>query len=94
MIICLAALLHDQGTLGEAEPLCREALTGSRLTLGDEHPPHTLSSINNFAGLLDAQGKLTPFVGVPWVTSIPSQNCCWKTCSLRFVAKAAGVSLT
>ncbi|MEO0477494.1 MAG: histidine kinase dimerization/phospho-acceptor domain-containing protein [Planctomycetota bacterium] len=40
-----------------AEPLFREALDGSRATLGDRHP-HTLLSINYYARLLHAQGKL------------------------------------
>ena len=34
LIIFLARLLQDQGKLGEAEPLCREALTVRRCTLG------------------------------------------------------------
>ena len=53
----LANLLADQGKLGDAEPLYREALAGKRRTLGDEHPS-TLNSIFNFAGLLWKQGKL------------------------------------
>jgi tetratricopeptide (TPR) repeat protein len=52
----LANLLSDQGKLGDAEPLYREALAGRRRTLGDEHPS-TLTSIFNFAGLLWAQGN-------------------------------------
>jgi tetratricopeptide (TPR) repeat protein len=53
----LANLLSDQGKLGEAEPLYREALAGRRRSLGDEHPS-TLTSINNLAILLSDQGKL------------------------------------
>ena len=51
----LALLLSDQGKLGEAEPLYREALDGLKRTLGDEHPS-TLNSLFNFAGLLLKQG--------------------------------------
>ena len=43
------------GKLGEAEPLCREALAAHRETLGDRHPG-TLSSINTMASLLHDQG--------------------------------------
>ena len=53
----LGLMLSDQGKLGDAEPLYREALAGCRRTLGDEHPS-TLSSINNVANLLKDQGKL------------------------------------
>ena len=53
----MALLLQDQGKLGEAEPLYREALDGRRRTLGDSHPD-TLTSINNLESLLQAQGKL------------------------------------
>ena len=56
-IAYLAALLQAQGKLGEAEPLCREALDGCRRTLGDSHP-NTLTSIGNLAALLLEQGKL------------------------------------
>ena len=52
----MALLLSDQGKLGEAEPLYREALSAQRRTLGDEHPD-TLISIFNSAQLLWAQGK-------------------------------------
>ena len=41
---------------GEAEPLFREALQKRRSTLGDAHPD-TLTSMNNLAELLRAQGK-------------------------------------
>ena len=41
----------------EAAPLFREALNGRRRILGDDHP-NTLTSINNMAVLLEAQGKL------------------------------------
>ena len=44
------------GKLGEAEPLFREGLTGSRITLGDRHPD-TLSAINNLGSLLHEQGE-------------------------------------
>ena len=54
----LAGLLQAQGKLGEAEPLCREALDGCRRTLGDSHPD-TLTSIHNLASLLHSQGKLS-----------------------------------
>ena len=47
----------DQGKLGEAEPLHREALSALRRTLCDEHPA-TLLSINNLTGVLADQGKL------------------------------------
>lgn len=57
LISNLATLLRDQDRLGEAEPLCREALTASRRSLGDESPV-TLVAISNFASLLAAQGKL------------------------------------
>ena len=53
----LALLLHEQGKLGEAEPLMRETLDIRRATLGPKHPD-TLTSMNNLAGLLQAQGKL------------------------------------
>jgi len=43
--------------LNEAEPLFREALEGRRRTLGATHP-HTLSGINNLAGLLQDLAKL------------------------------------
>jgi hypothetical protein len=49
--------LQDLGKLGEAEPLFREALEGSRRTLGDAHP-QTLVSINNMAHLLLVRGEL------------------------------------
>ena len=54
----MAALLLRQGKLGEAEPLCLEALEARRRTLGAEHPD-TLTSINNMAELLQCQGKLS-----------------------------------
>ena len=47
----LAALLHTQGKLSEAEPLFREALSARKRTLGGEHP-FTLGSINNLAVVL------------------------------------------
>ena len=50
-----AAPAAPAGKLGEAEPLFREALAASRETLGDRHPD-TLTSINNMASLLKAQG--------------------------------------
>ena len=52
-----ATLLQDQGKLGEAEPLFREALGGFRRLLGDSHPS-ALVSINSMASLLWSQGKL------------------------------------
>jgi hypothetical protein len=54
-----AAPAAPAGKLGEAEPLCREALAVRRETLGDRHPD-TLTSINNMAGLLQAQGAPGP----------------------------------
>ena len=52
----LAVLLKDQGRLGEAEALAREALAGRRSALGDAHP-HTQWSYQLLLGLLTAQGK-------------------------------------
>jgi tetratricopeptide (TPR) repeat protein len=49
-------VLFNQGKLGEAEPLYREAMSARRRTQGDEHPD-TLDSINNLALLLQTQGK-------------------------------------
>ena len=53
----LAMLLHEQGKLGEAEPLYRRALEGRQAKLGADHPD-TLSSLFNLALLLAQQGKL------------------------------------
>ena len=50
-------MLSDQGKLGEAEPLCREALAARKEALGERHPS-TLSSMNSLAVLLRKQGKL------------------------------------
>ena len=52
----LAVLLKDQGKLGEAEALAREALPGWRTTLGYAHP-HTQLAHQLLLGLLTAQGK-------------------------------------
>ena len=49
--------LYRSGRLGEAEPLYREALAGTRATLGPKHPD-TLGSMNNLAWLQKEQGKL------------------------------------
>eukprot|EP00302_Diacronema_sp_CCMP2436_P001448 CAMPEP_0179845960 /NCGR_PEP_ID=MMETSP0982-20121206/5299_1 /TAXON_ID=483367 /ORGANISM="non described non described, Strain CCMP 2436" /LENGTH=1184 /DNA_ID=CAMNT_0021731055 /DNA_START=41 /DNA_END=3597 /DNA_ORIENTATION=- len=53
----IGKLLHDQGRLGEAEPLLRRALEGRERQLGVNHPS-TLTSVNNLASLLQDQGKL------------------------------------
>jgi hypothetical protein len=53
----LASLLNEQGKLGEAEPLMREALEIQRATLSSKQSS-TLTSMGNLAGLLQAQGKL------------------------------------
>jgi tetratricopeptide (TPR) repeat protein len=53
----LAGNLRDQGKLGEAEPLMREALALRRRTQGDVHPG-TFESIHRLADLLKDQGKL------------------------------------
>ena len=45
------------GLLKDAEPLCRRALEAREHTLGAEHP-HTLVSVNNLAGCLEAMGLL------------------------------------
>lgn len=39
----------------KAEPLCRRALAGYERVLGPEHP-HTLTSVNDLAALLDSKG--------------------------------------
>ena len=52
----LGRLLQDQGRLGEAEALAREALPGWRSALGDAHP-HTQLAYQLLLGLLTAQGK-------------------------------------
>ena len=49
-------LLQDQGRLGEAEALAREALAGSRSTLGNSHPS-TQGRYQLLLRLLTAQGK-------------------------------------
>jgi hypothetical protein len=46
-----------KGDLAAAELLLREALQGSRETLGDRHP-HTLGCINNLGMLRKAKGDL------------------------------------
>ena len=56
----IGSLVHhliDQGQLGEAEPLCREALEGRRRTQGEDHPD-TLHSLNDLANLLKNRGRL------------------------------------
>jgi Tetratricopeptide repeat len=48
-------LYQSQGRYGEAEPALAEALQLSREVLGQRHPD-TLISVNNLAGLYEAQG--------------------------------------
>ena len=50
-----ATFLQYTGRLNEAEALFREALAGTRATLGPKHPS-TLTSMNSLAALLQAQG--------------------------------------
>ena len=54
----LGLLLKAQGDLEGAAALLREALQGSRETLGDKHPS-TLASIGNLGLLLKAKGEKT-----------------------------------
>ena len=54
----LGRQLHAQGKFNRAEPLCREAMQWCRETLGPRNP-QTLSSIDNYAVLLNEQRNLT-----------------------------------
>lgn len=55
----LASLLQDTNRLGEAEPLMRRHLEiFLKFTRSTGHPhPHLQAAFNNYAGLLDAQGR-------------------------------------
>ena len=55
-VIFLAALLGEQGKLGEAEALAREALAGRRSVLGDAHP-NTEKTRQLLLDLPNAQGR-------------------------------------
>jgi hypothetical protein len=48
--------LDNRGKYDEAEPMSRQTLQLTEKALGLEHP-HTLTSMNNLAALLDNQGK-------------------------------------
>jgi hypothetical protein len=49
-------VLWKQGKYAEAETLQQQTLELRKATLGDDHPS-TLSSMNNFAVVLEKQGK-------------------------------------
>ena len=53
----IAALLDEQGDLGEALSLKRQVLTGFKTLFGDEHPD-TLIATNNLAVLLKKMGQV------------------------------------
>jgi len=56
-VVNLAVLLHAQGKLAEAEPLCRRALERCARQIGEDHAV-SLAAVHNLAALLLAQGKL------------------------------------
>ena len=51
-----AIAFHARGQLAEAEPLYRRDMEGREAVLGATHPD-TLTSVNNLAEFLKAQGK-------------------------------------
>jgi len=50
-------MLHAQGQYGEAEDVERQILQSAERVLGSDHP-NTLSSMNNLAQMLQAEGDL------------------------------------
>ena len=52
----LVGCLDDQGKSAEAEPMFRQALADRTRMLSADHP-RTITSVNNLASCLKAQGK-------------------------------------